>query len=418
MARSLAPAELSSGPTVAYALQNARYMVPAVLLGDLNMLRCFARSGVPIVVASSNAREPVLRSRHAQQRTLIAPFEDTERVLEDLEAIGRTYPARPSLFYGTDLQLVTIARHRDRLQRHFRLRLPSTELVETLVDKGRFGELARELDLPVPPTLSSGEIAFPQQVVERIPGPWLIKPNRHDGWHEQPALRKIGPSKALRADTPAQLHELFWRVRSRIPHFVIQSFIPGGEERVYSFHAYMDENAHVLGQFVGRKIRTFPREAGISTYLELVKEPEVVELGNQIVSKLGLIGPVKIDFKRDPRSGRYYVLELNARYNLWHYLGSACGVNLALIAHADLTGEPRPAAADYRTGVRWLSFGADLRSFLRSYRPSGQIGITGWLASLQGPKIYDVFAWDDPLPFVFGTLNYCTAVGKRLLGTR
>ena len=62
-------------------------MVPAVLLGDLNMLRCFAQSGVPVVVASSDAREPVLRSRHAQRRTLIAPFEDTNRVLEDLELI-------------------------------------------------------------------------------------------------------------------------------------------------------------------------------------------------------------------------------------------------------------------------------------------------------------------------------------------
>jgi D-aspartate ligase len=393
-------------------------MVPAVLLGDLNMLRCFARSGVPIVVASSDPREPVLRSRHARQRVLIAPFEDTERAISDLETLASACPERPSLFYGTDLQLVTIARNRDRLEKHFRLRLPRTELIESLADKSRFSELARELDLPVPPTLSSHDIAFPRQIADRIPGPWVIKPNRHDGWQQQPALRKIGPSKALRADTQAQLHDLFWQVRSRIPHFVIQSFIPGGEDQIYSFHAYMDERANVLGQFVGKKIRTFPREAGISTYLELVKEPQVVDLGRQIVGKLGLIGPVKIDFKRDPRSGRFYVLELNARYNLWHYLGSACGINLALIAHADLTGETPPPIADYSTSVRWLSFGADLRSFLRSYRPSGEIGLARWLTSLQGRKVYDVFAWDDPLPFVFGGLNYFTALGKRLLGAR
>ena len=38
--------------------------------------------------------------------------------------------------------------------------------------------------------------------------------------------------------------------------------------------AYMNANAAMLGHFVGRKIRTFPREAGVSTYLELVKEGE------------------------------------------------------------------------------------------------------------------------------------------------
>jgi predicted ATP-grasp superfamily ATP-dependent carboligase len=112
------------------------------------------------------------------------------------------------------------------------------------------------------------------------------------------------------------------------------------------------------------------------------------------------------------------VLELNARYNLWHYLGSVCGVNLALIAHAELTGGPPPLGRDYRTGVRWLSFGDDLRSFLRSYRPSGEFGFSSWLASLRGPKIHDVFAWSDPLPFCFATLNYGRALGKRLLGAR
>jgi len=393
-------------------------MVPAVLLGDLNMLRCFAHSGVPVVVASSDAREPTLRSRHARRRILIAPFEDTERVLDDLENIGRAFPNRPSLFYGTDLQLMTIARHRERLEELFRLRLPSTQLLESLVDKSRFSQLAQALDLPVPATVTSREAAFPRQVAERIAGPWVIKPNRHDGWFTQHALRQRGPSKALRADTLTELHDLFWQVRRHTPSFVVQSFIPGGEEQIYSFHAYMDATAKVLGQFVGKKIRTFPREAGISTYVELVKAPEVLELGNQIVTKLGLIGPVKIDLKRDPRSGRYYVLELNARYNLWHYLGSACGVNLELIAHADLTGEALPRPADYRTGVRWLSFGADLRSFLRSYRPSGEIDLRGWLASFYGPKVYDVFAWDDPLPLVFSAFNYCTAAGKRLLGAR
>jgi predicted ATP-grasp superfamily ATP-dependent carboligase len=180
----------------------------------------------------------------------------------------------------------------------------------------------------------------------------------------------------------------------------------------------MNAQGAMLGHFVGRKIRTFPREAGISTYLELVREPAVVELGHHVVERLGVVGPLKIDLKRDPRSGRFYVLELNARYNLWHYLGSACGVNLALIAHADLTGQASPPARDYQTGVRWLSFGADLRSFLRSYRPSGEIGLGGWLASLQGPKVYDVFAWDDPLPLLFGTLNYCAAARRRLLGAR
>jgi D-aspartate ligase len=393
-------------------------MVPAVLLGDLNMLRCFVGSGVETIVASSDPSEPTLWSRHAKKRVVIAPFGETERVLSDLEAIGREHPARPSLFYGTDQQLLTVSRHRERLEPLFRVRLPPKDLVERLVDKSRFSELADEFALPVPTTLSSHEIERVEQIIERIPGPWLIKPNVHDRWFELEALKTSGPKKALRVETAAELSQVLSDVRRHTPNFVVQAYIPGGEEQIYSFHAYMDASANVLGHFVGKKIRTFPREAGISTFVELVKEPTVVELGFQIVKKLALVGPVKIDLKRDPRTGLFYVLELNARYNLWHYLGSVCGVNLTLIAHAELTGEPRPSAHDYRTGVRWLAFGDDLRSFLRSYRPSGEFGFSSWLASLRGPKVHDVFSWSDPLPFCFATLNYGRALGRRLLGAR
>lgn len=390
-------------------------MVPAVLLGDLNMVRCFAESGVRTIVATSDRRDPVLRSRHAHLRAVIAPFDDTERVLADLEAIGRAHPERPTLFYGTDRQLLTLSRNRARLEPLFRMSLSPAELVEDLVDKSRFRSLARRFELPVPPTLASHEIASVRQVVEELPGPWIVKPSVHDRWFERTAGR-AGPKKALRADSPLELCQLLAGISLRVPEFVVQTYVPGGEDAVYSYHGYTDAGGRVLGHFVGKKIRTFPREAGVSTYLELVKEPAVVALGLEIVHKLGVRGPLKIDFKRDARSGRFYVLELNARFNLWHYLGGVCGVNLALIAHADLTGAPCTAPADYRTGVRWLSFGADLRSFLRSYRPSGELGWVSWLASLRGPKVYDVFAWNDPVPFLFGTLNYARALGKRLLG--
>jgi predicted ATP-grasp superfamily ATP-dependent carboligase len=243
----------------------------------------------------------------------------------------------------------------------------------------------------------------------------VIKPNVHIGWFKHKALQSEGPKKALRASTESELRELYAEVSRHTGDFVIQQYIPGGEDEIYSFHAYMDRGGVALGQFVGKKIRTFPREAGLSTYLELVKEPRVVALGLDVVRKLGLIGPVKIDFKRDPRSGRFYVLELNPRYNLWHYLGSVSGVNLPLLAYADLVGAHIQRPLDYIVGVKWLSFGNDFRSFVRSYRPSGELGVAEWLRSLRGPKVYDVFAWDDPLPFLAGLANYGKALAEKLV---
>ena len=391
-------------------------MIPALLLGDLNMLRCFARSGVPAIVASSDPHEPTLSSRYAGERVIIHELGDDERGLTDLVAIGRAHPQRPTLFYGTDRQLRFIARHREQLEPLFRFRMPPSELVERLVDKTRFAELAEERGIPTPATVCSCDTSGPRDVMRRIEGPWLLKPNGHDGWFRQEAVKRHGPKKAVVAETPAELERLYGEVAGATADFVVQQYVPGGEDEVYSFHAYLDGNGAVLGHFVGKKIRTFPREAGVSTYLELVIEPRVTTIGLEVVRALCLVGPIKVDLKRDPRTGRFYVLELNARYNLWHYLGSACGVNLPLLAHADLTGDPCARPGEQRTGVKWLSFGGDVRSFLRSYRPSGELGFLSWLRSLRGPKVHDVFAWNDPLPSLVGALNYLRALGSRLSG--
>jgi predicted ATP-grasp superfamily ATP-dependent carboligase len=216
------------------------------------------------------------------------------------------------------------------------------------------------------------------------------------------------------ARTREELFELHERVKANAPTFVAQRFVSGGEERIYSYHAYLDDSSEPLGEFAGKKIRTYPMEAGVSTYLELVKDPEVMALGRRASSALGLVGPVKFDFKRDALDERLYLFEVNTRFTLWCYLGAACGVNLPKIAYSDLVGENPSLPEDYRTGVRWLSFGNDLRAFMRDYRPSGKLSLADYLRSFRGQKVYDVFSWRDPLPLGVTMLNYSRALASRI----
>src|SRR6185369_15521749 len=96
----------------------------------------------------------------------------------------------------------------------------------------------------------------------------------------------------------------------------------------------------MLGHYVGRKIRTYPSRAGVSTYLELCDEPSLERAGFAVLERLGLTGVVKLDWKRDPRTGRFHLLEVNPRFNLWNHLGAAAGVNLPFLAYQDLLGLP------------------------------------------------------------------------------
>lgn len=388
--------------------------VPAVVCGDLNLLRCLADREIPLVVVASDSSEPTLRSRYAERTHLISEPSHAEQAVAELERIGREMPERPVLYYGTDAMLLLLSRHRARLEQLYRFMLPEPELVESCVDKNRFSELARRRDLPVPQSIASSEIGSARELLARMRLPCAFKPSVHIGWLRQRAEVDKVPKKAYRAETAAEVTRIYDDLVKTGSPFIVQQWISGGEEGIYSFHCYADERSRILGWFCGRKIRTYPKEAGVSTYLELVRDPKVAELGFEVVSRLGIVGPLKIDFKRDAITGELYVLELNPRFTLWCYLGKACGVNLPLFAYAHLAGAPLPAPRIYRTDIRWLSGGNDLRSFIRCYRPSGELSARDYIASLRSKKVYDVFSWRDPAPFIAAEVDYVKAASRRV----
>ena len=381
---------------------------PAVILGDLNLLRCFADTDLRAVVATSDAENPTLHSRYCAQSKMIAsPQKNPARAAEDLIDLAKTFTAKPALFYGNDANLLLVSRHRDELLPHYHFRLPPADLIEDLVIKTRFAALATKHDLPVPKSFLSTDFASSHAALQQLTLPVILKPNSRVGWLESDVIKSEGgkPQKVLRADSPDQFHQAWSAISRFSPDFILQQYIPGGDDCIYSFHAYYDANSNCLAHYVGRKIRTYPKDSGVSTYVELVKEPRVVALGKEILAKLNFTGVAKIDFKLDGRTNRFYLLEINPRFNLWNRLAAACGINLATICYNDLLEVPQQLPHDYRAGVRWLSLIDDARSFIRDYHPDG-LSWTKYLASFRGPKVYDVFSWRDPVPFIVDNSRY------------
>lgn len=400
----------------------------AVLLGDLNMLRCFADSDVPFVVAPSALDTATLRSRYALPPSrAISAFTDPPSAIADLEALAAELPRdprnrrdgdKPVLFYGNDRQLLAISRNRERLARTFAFVMPPAELIEALVDKAKFAALAAQHDLPIPRTVVARGAAGVDAVLAQVPLPAIVKPFSHVDWFASPAHHAVHHgAKALVATTADELRAIYTDVAELTDEqFLVQTYIPGGEDCIFSYHAYLDARGNVLARFAGRKLRTYPRTAGASTYLTLVEAPDVLALGDRVVAALGLVGPVKLDFKRHPETGELFLLEVNPRFNLWHYLGATCGINLPLVAYRDQTNAPGYAIPQtYGTNVRWLAFGADARAFVREYQPAGELSLVDWLVSFGHRKVYDLFAWRDPLPWLHEVLTRGRSLQRKLL---
>jgi D-aspartate ligase len=385
--------------------------------GGLSLLRCFTGLAVPIVIADSDPESLTLHSRYARNRRMIASAtREPAQAVKDLVAIGKTFTERPMLAFDNESMLLLVSRYRDVLSRYYRFLLPDAELIEDVCCKLRFAMLAQRLDLPVPRSIVPGPDTDIDEIARQIGLPCVLKPTSHTGRFHREVLQHehAHAYKVLRADTLEDLRLKFGRMRTYCDAFVIQEYIPGGDDCLYSFHAYLDQKSSPLGFFVGRKIRTCPRDSGFSSYLELVHEPEIAWLGLSALRKMNLVGPVKLDFKKDPVHNRYYLLECNARFTLWNYLGAASGINLPRLALASLHEEPVAMVTGYRTDIRWFSFGIDFRAFLREYHPDGDWTWLQWLWSLNSRKVYDVFSWRDPWPWIVCASRYLEANWRKV----
>lgn len=381
----------------------------ALLLGGLNLVRALGLARIPVIVASAERDNPAFASRFCTSALVLPPAEHRADVLAALMAAGeRAYAQagqRAPLFYGDDDMLALIQDAREPLERWFLFVLNEPAIAQALIDKARFQALAQACRLPVPRSLDWHELA-------RHDGPVIVKPRSKAGWENASLRRELiaGGAKALlfASGRAAALHRLVARYAAEL---AFQEYIDGEDRELWSFHGFAARDGALLASFTGRKLRTYPALVGESSFLELAPDAELERTGREIAERLELKGVFKMDLKRD-RAGRFHLLEINARYNLWHYLAAKNGVNLPAIAYRYLAHGERPQRARASSVYRWVCPRLDWRAY-REAAARGDITLARYLATLLlRPKVYDLFSWTDPRPFVQLCLRKARAVPR------
>jgi predicted ATP-grasp superfamily ATP-dependent carboligase len=369
---------------------------PVVLLGGLHIVRALGMARIAALIASSERRTPAMASRHCGGGIELPAFGERDAVVETLVRAGRElagrYGAPSPLFYDNEDRLSLVQDYRAALEPHFALLLNEPSLGRALLDKSAFHELAERYGLPVPRRLA-------WETLDAESGPVLVKPNLKTTADQSSLHRQLfgtGKARVFANGREARAERVVARLAGEL---AFQEYVPGGDDAIWSFHGFAAPGGDVLASYIGRKIRTFPELTGDSSYLRLAHDDGLDALGRDIAARLGLAGIFKMDFKRSASSGRFHLLEINTRFNLWNYLGARNGVNLPRVAYDFLTSGERPERARAGTRYRWVAMRYDWPAF-RQLRARGGLGLAGWLLSLAYvPKVYELFAWSDPLPF-------------------
>ena len=364
----------------------------------MDLVRPLGLAGIDCAVVARRGEAPCCSRFTRATIPWIDPSAHPGELVRALLDFARVQPEPPVLYYQDDPAMLAISRHREALSGAFRFLMPDPELVEALADKAGFAVLAARLGLPVPATRVIGTDDPVAATAVDLPYPVIAKPAQHLA-----AWSAVSGSKALEAGDRETLERVVRDLGAATPRLVVQARIAGPETRIDSYHVFVDAGGSIAGEFMGRKIRTYPRHYGYSTAVEITDDREVRELGRECVRALDLRGVAKLDFKRDLQ-GRLWLLEVNPRFTLWHLPGALAGVNLPALVFADLTGHPRPSPKPLRSGTTWCEPRRDFQA-----RKAEHIPALRWAAWALTADAKRSIALDDPMPFLAGI------VGRRVL---
>jgi predicted ATP-grasp superfamily ATP-dependent carboligase len=366
----------------------------AVVIGGdyqgLGIVRSLGRRGVPVCVIDDE-KSIARYSRYTTFHQRVPSLHEAKETVQVLLDIGRTRGLRGWVLYPTRDELVAaLSQYREALSEIFRVPTPAWETIKWLWDKRNTYRLAEDLGIPAPHTW------YPHSVgdLEQIEGhfPVAVKPAIKE--HFIYATK----DKAWRADTPAQLRELFHRALRHIPaeEIMIQDLIPGNGTYQYAYCSLFKQGNSVANLTACRR-RQHPLEFGrASTYVETVDLPLLEEYSQRLLRAINYYGLVEVEYKRDPRDGQYRLLDINGRTWGYHTIGNRAGVDFPYLLFADQLNEPVESCKG-RSGVRWIRLLTDL--------PTGVVGILNgqiegrdYLRSLRDYDEEAVFSFEDPLP--------------------
>jgi D-aspartate ligase len=383
-----------------------------LILGNTGLLRSFGEAGLKADIgARVGSYSPESYSRYCRQRREFSEF-SSDAFIEELLAYGKRQNSRTYIALDSDPPVLAISENREVLSPYFSFILSEKEIIRALIDKTLFSQLAVAYQLPVPRTFALHSVEDFDRALLQIQVPCIMKPAQREDWQRVEAQQILGGRrKALLIFTQEELANTYKSICRYTPSVVVQEYVPGDDQHLYSLHALLDYNSKVVSYVLARKIRTYPIHFGIGSYAETVSEPNIAALALDALQKIRFQGLASVNLKKDSRTGEVKILEVNPRNSLWCYLDAFSGNNLAVMAYCLASGQQIPGRTTYHTGVRWLYFKNDCLAFLQ-YRKARELTLAEWLQSFKGRTAFHVFSFRDPLPFLVGILQFSVRRAK------
>jgi predicted ATP-grasp superfamily ATP-dependent carboligase len=255
-------------------------------------------------------------------------------------------------------------------------------------------------------------------MLDAVPYPAIVKP-RLSNFSAGGRQWKVGYALAR---TPAELVAAYRGVHARVPRPLIQQVVGGHGAGIFSIW----DRGTPLAWFAHRRLREIdPRGGPAAAAMSVPVAHDLARCAGQLLKALRWHGVAMVEFRCDPGSGRFWLMEINGRFWGSLALALAAGVDFPWFLYRLAVGARVDPPASYRTGViardavgeykHFFRVIAGRRAFDSPRTPSRLATLREALTILHPWK--DSFNWtdDDPAP---GRREWRHVIARALWGRR
>jgi protein-tyrosine-phosphatase/predicted ATP-grasp superfamily ATP-dependent carboligase len=395
----------------------AREGLRVLVLGDdtrsfLAVARSLGRKGHEVHAAPFDFASPALSSRYVTAVHRLPAYSLSAQAW--LEALRRLVADNgfQLVIPCDDRTMVPLHRHAAEIS-GTRLALPNSEAMAVFFDKLETRRLAGELGVPTAPGSALSGRDSAERLAERYGLPLALKPR------SSYTLGQAGAKSAVAiVRSVAEIEAALDRAQDR-DDWLVEGYFDGVGVGV----SVLAERGEVRLAFQHRRLRESSETGGSSSRISEAIDPAMLEAVKALAGATALHGVAMFEFRKDRRSGRHILLEVNARFWGSLPLAVAAGVDFPAALCDLYSGKTPEAPAGYRLGLKLQDLSGEYNRIIKSAEAAGskaaRLGLLarelGWLAvKLPLGRSFDSHAADDAAPWREDRNELLRSVGRAI----
>src|SRR4051794_7243336 len=302
----------------------------------LATVRALGQSGINVHCLLLEPHDPVRLSRHGRKVPLLGTRDDDPTLVDFVASYARELGSRPVVFPTTDAQTLQLAKNAAALDSVCRIPNNSHGQLMNIIGKDGLYRVARDAGMATIPSIVSDDSAVVLRWSTANPPPYLVKPF-YEGF---PGTRLLRKNLVIRSKDELAAYA----VQHGTQGVIVQRLLRGGNGFIFDCYGVSARGGNVLTMVSHRRWRQYPPDFGTTTLGEIpagIERPEeeaLFDATEKLVGAIGYHGIFGIEWLRERSSGRFYIIDFNARpfTSIGHV--EACGINLPFLHYREMTG--------------------------------------------------------------------------------